>query len=335
MCCDPTASQYSVRRRAGLTLVELLVVIAIIGLLVGLLIPAVQGVREAARRTQCASQLRELGAGVSQFLAQYNRFPTVGKEACRQKPYAASCAPADYGTTIDADPYDSSQWSWGWRILPYVDAVNVFNLDPTLVTLTSLKSSNKATIISTPIPMMYCPSRRSVGLYNGKASSDYAGCAGELPSRSQFTDESPDPMAHGLLVRTGAGDVTPAHATDGLSNTIMLGEKQANPVNFKDPLDNNQNYVDPGFIDNEVWRLGGQSPDADTRHPSYLSATNKSLQSEKFGSSHPGACGVVLGDGSVRWVSFTVDVAAFKLATCRDDSRRNPSATFTIEDLSR
>lgn len=315
-------------RSRGFTLVEMLVVIAIVGVLIALLLPAVQGVREAARRTQCGSQLRQLAMGVSQHVAHYGKFPSVGKEACRQKPYSASCTPADIGTGIDADPYDSSQWSWGWRILPYIDAVAVFNLDPTLVSASATKAANKASIIATPIPIMYCPSRRPVGLYNAKANCDYAGCAGELSARSQFTDESPDPMAHGLLVRTGAGEVTPGHVLDGLSNTIILGEKQANPVNFKDPLDNNQNYIDPGFGDNEVWRLGGKTPDADLRHPSYLSATNKSLQSEQFGSSHTGVCGIAMADGSVRWVSFTVDLDTFKLAACRDDVNRNPGKIF-------
>ena len=321
----------------GFTLVELLVVIAIIAVLLALLIPAAQAAREAARRSQCSSQLRQLGFGVLHHLSSFGTFPSVGKEPCGQEPIDAGCTVGG-DLTINASDTDAKDWSWGWRILPYIDAQSVYDLDPTYAPTAALKAANFRIIEKTPVPVLYCPTRRPPGLYSGKANCDYAGCHGLV--RGDFT-RAPDPLSSGLLVRTGAVRVTAAHAVDGASNTIILGEKQANAVRLSDPLgngavrvplDNNQNYLNPGFIDNETWRMGNLPPQHDRQHPSMGSATS-TAQSERFGSSHTSVCGIVMGDGAVLWVSYEVDPNVFKAAACRDDARRNPGTNFTVGDL--
>jgi type II secretory pathway pseudopilin PulG len=304
-----------------MTLVELLVVIVIIAVLMGLLFPAVQSVREAARRTQCSSQLRSLGQGCLTSMSLSGKLPTVGKEPCQQVPYNTSCQPGQIGTGIDASMTETSDWSWGWQILPYIEAKAVYDLDPTFATD---KTGNFNRIQATPIATMYCPSRRPPGLYFGKANSDYAACHGLV--RGDFS-KSPDPLSSGLIVRTGAWMVDADGAPDGFSQTIMLGEKQANVQRLTGssgiPLDNNQNYLNPGFLDNETWRMGNDPPQHDRLHPSTASASS-TAQSTRFGSSHANACGIVMGDGAVRWISYNVDPETFRLAACRDDVTRNP-----------
>ena len=321
MSCTRSGQCEGPCRPSGMTLVELLVVIAIIAALMGLLFPAVQSVRESARRTQCSAQLRSLGQGCLTYMSVNGKLPTTGKEPCQQTPYNASCQPNQIGTGIDASKTETSDWSWGWQILPFIDAKGVFDLDPTFATD---KTGNFNRIQATPIPTMYCPSRRPPGLYFGKANSDYAACHGLV--RGDFS-RSPDPLSSGLIVRTGAWTVDADGAPDGFSQTIMLGEKQVNVQRLSGssgiPLDNNQNYLNPGFLDNETWRMGNDPPQHDGFHPSHASAAS-TAQSTRFGSSHANACGIVMGDGAVRWISYTVDPDAFRLAACRDDVKRNP-----------
>ncbi len=327
----------------GFTLVELLVVVAILAVLIGLLLPAVQGARETARRTVCGSQLRQMGIGALNYLEQNGRFPTVGKEPCHQAPYNPSCSPSDIGTGIDASTTESRDWSWGWQILPFAEGLDVYSLDPTFAATSAAATSQWNQIRATPIPFYYCPSRRPVGLYFGMANTDYAASHGTVTGASTggTYPVAPDGLSNGVIVRTGACNVTPASVLDGLSNTVMLGEKQAaagarlyaDGVTLRAPIDNNQNYVNPGFLDNEVWRMGDRTPAPDSEHPCAVGAWSITTQSNRFGSSHVGKCGVVMADGAVRWVPYTVSQAVFRLATCRDDLKRNPTSTFSLGDL--
>jgi prepilin-type N-terminal cleavage/methylation domain-containing protein len=312
--------------RRGFTLIELLVVIAIIAVLIGLLLPAVQSARESARRTSCASGIRQLGLGVIRFMDSKDFFPTAGKDACYeaggQQPNHRQCTagPAlpNGGGAGPAD-IDRIEWSWGYHILPFIEAQAVFDQPMT--------AAGHAVVRRTAIPIMYCPTRRSPGVTDlGRARTDYAANVGHTGgSRESPPTSGAAAFAglSGLIIRTGAGQVRPAHARDGLSNTIMLGEKQINARDFVTPYDENETYAAPGWADTEVRRVGSQTkmPKPDSQHPSLLPGAAATASSDVFGSSHSSGVCFVLGDGSVRWVSYSVDPVAYERACRRDDGQ--------------
>jgi prepilin-type N-terminal cleavage/methylation domain-containing protein len=312
-------------RLHGFTLVEMLVVIAIIGTLVGLLLPAVQSAREAARRAVCGNNIRQLALGTLGYLETNGSFPPAGKNACFDLPLHRQCAdgpPLPSSGQQGAATLDRSEWSWGFQILPFLDGQSVFDQP--------LTPEGDTVIHRTPIPSMYCPTRRPVALSNSTARSDYAGCSGTEPGYGPTSSTPLDTHFRrltGLIIRTGVGAVRPAHVFDGLSNTLMLGEKQLNPRDFVLPNDQNEPYTIAGW-DSEVVATGCKTEDwntfmygppaPDSRHPTILK-NNPAAGSWRFGSSHPGGCVTAFADGSIRWVRFECDGVVFERACNRSD----------------
>src|SRR5438094_6649392 len=131
-------------RRAAFTLIELLVVIAIIAILIGLLVPAVQKVREAAARAQCQNNLKQMGLGCHMHHDTFKYFPMAGR--------------ADTGGGRGATPFATGQaqlWNWRWQLLPFIEQAALFN-QPTTVSNTTLRASY--------VPLYNCPSRRGAVL---------------------------------------------------------------------------------------------------------------------------------------------------------------------------
>lgn len=145
------------RHSSGFTLVELLVVIAIIGILIGMLLPAVQQVREAARRTNCLNNLRQVGLATQSFHDSFRAFPPSRISS----PQSASL------------PYNSPD-SWFVRILPFVEQGNLFEL-------WDFEKSYEAQVeeaIATPLNVFLCPSRHSVSNANAPDTTVVAGGGG-------------------------------------------------------------------------------------------------------------------------------------------------------------
>ncbi|WP_197531323.1 DUF1559 family PulG-like putative transporter [Posidoniimonas corsicana] len=199
--------------RTGFTLVELLVVIAIIGVLIALLLPAVQAAREAARRTQCLSQLKEVGLAVQNHHDTRGHFPT-GRNRSDQ-----------FGV------------SWAFEILPYLEEQPVYDA---YIDSERVDSDANAAAMRTPIPAYACPSRRSAAadrdfdnddqapLVRGSAVlGDYAANAGLEEDMgmegNDFKDGKVDRTLSGPIY--SGSKVRSRHVVDGLSKTLAIGEK--------------------------------------------------------------------------------------------------------------
>lgn len=341
----------SCSRRAAFTLVELLVVIAIIGVLIALLLPAVQSAREAARRTECKNKMKQIGISLQNFVDAKGVFPTGGDEI-----FAKIENYLDNG--VPNGPAKQGL-GWGYQILPYVEQQNVYDLTST----PSLKS--------TVVDLYFCPTRARIGLAKdvqgsnlGVVLSDYASAtpcgyvnADQLeihrirpwaPVSSNHVRtilwgcssgpncilKVPDNEVYlGVIVRTPwkfearefaenvSMPVKMQEITDGTSNTMVISEKFLK----SDLYDGNEGLTwsdDRGWTDGwdaDTVRSTCYQPRMDTIGiPSDVQGTNVAAQFATgatdvpfFGSAHPGGMQAVFADGSVHTISYEVDKFVF------------------------
>jgi prepilin-type N-terminal cleavage/methylation domain-containing protein len=314
--------------RRAFTLVELLVVIAIIGVLVGLLLPAVQAAREAARRMQCSNNLKNIALALHNYEGAYKVFPW-GVTPRNTNPLSEHRPGVRMGI--------GHGWGWNSMILPYLEATNVYNRFDFGAPFDN--NFNLVLQIAIPTPIYLCPSATvthansnpvfSYDEINGIRipTTHYYGVMGpiNLDVSNKYTGPYPfrlsqastnwDGFATGgilhYLSSTKMGSVT-----DGLSNTALLGELSwnGNKNGYRNwAMGTRSNFAGSAknvvFGINEVPWTDDPATLAGTK---YAGFPHRILGSISFGSNHTGGAQFALGDGSVRFISKSIDMLIYK-----------------------
>lgn len=299
------------RTRKGFTLIELLVVIAIIAILIGLLLPAVQKVREAAARASCANNLKQLGLACQSF------HDGMG--------YLPPSRPADTYIT------------WAVYILPYIEQINGYDK----FDIRARYYDQNPDALTLQVKIYYCPARRKPGgmstsgdTLQGAAGTNTSGALGDYASSSgsavRYTGQSPDWQdsvnANGViitaksttasnLVTSTIGLVPIAAITDGTSNTSLIGEKHVLKTQFGiGGASAGDGCIYNGDHEWNYSRVGG--PSAGLCNGPLDNSTNYTV---RFGSYHPGICQFVFCDGSVRILQNSTDTSVLANMTNKSD----------------
>jgi len=300
------------RRKPAFTLIELLVVIAIIAILIGLLLPAVQKVREAANRTTCLNNLKQIGVAFHAHHDALNFFPSGGEGPGAPRTMIGS-RPADYQTQA---------WGWCYQILPYIEQTSLYELP----------SGQDATIIGTPVSLLYCPTRAREPVIGGIAVTDYAANGGSYGTWGE----------EGSSANSLDGPITPSTAmhtkmtsiTDGTSNTLLAGELW---IYFQ--WYNDRTSGGGACIDNEGWCNGWDNDTiAFSGTISYAAPGNIVVPQQDtqtgwscgyiFGSAHTDGFGAVFCDGSVHFIHYTIAPEIWHALCARNDGK-----TFDMDDF--
>ncbi len=270
----------------GFTLVELLVVIAIIGVLIGMLLPAVNAARESARRLQCTNHLRQIGLAFHLHSSAHNGFPSGG--------WNWSDAP----TYIHDRPATGAQQKagWGFQILPYLEAQNVVDQGP-------IRAVGYADT------MFFCPTRRPPQTFVTRDNYNPP-LTGTMIRRAMSDYAMSNREGTGVMKRYAP--LRLAQIKDGLSKTLLGGEKRLNLRFLGQP----QNDDNEGFT--VGWNVDTLRQTNRVPKPDFRGGVNRDGD-KRFGGSHPGVCITVFCDGACLPISFDVDPDVFESMGVRDD----------------
>jgi prepilin-type N-terminal cleavage/methylation domain-containing protein/prepilin-type processing-associated H-X9-DG protein len=310
--------------RHGFTLVELLVVIAIIGILIALLLPAVQAAREAARRTQCTNQLKQLALASLNHEANLHFLPAGG-----------------WGSRWTGEPKYGVDWrqpgGWIFNLLPYLEAQAIHDMELNQTT-TAGQADAVQEMIKTPIPALNCPSRRAAKVLTNSlnAETDYAGNGGEYYIRYGGTADMSwgvdDPYESGLNkaawnitassstgIYYGASQTQMIDITDGATNTYLCGEKCVIPecyyLGTGDAGDEDNLYT--GCQD-DICRWVGSGTDTSYAPRQDGNFTNSA---NVFGSAHATGFNMAMCDGSVHFINYSIDLETHRRLGNRHDGQ--------------
>lgn len=309
--------------RTGFSLIELLVSIAIVGILISLLLPAVQSARESARRTQCKNNLRQLSLACANFESTYQQYPSNGW---------------GYLWMGEPDRGTGPQQPGGWiyQILPYLEQTNLAELgtgQPDAERFVTLGD-----LMQQPLEVVVCPSRpvkmlspvdpvqapvnaefreHAVKTHYAINEGDWISDTGAGPASIAEGDNGTFPWKD-LKKVTGVSfqrsRVRTGWITDGMSSTYLLGEKYVSRQGY-------HSYDDPGFdqsclsgidLDLSRWTINPPVPDGDPIGNDV---------SRQFGSAHSSGCHIALCDGSVRLISYSIDADTHRRLGNRKDGK--------------
>ncbi len=336
------------RPTAGFTLVELLVVIAIIGILIALLLPAIQSAREAARRVECKNHLKQIALAMLNHESSQRHLPTGGW-GYRWVGDAAS----GYG--------EDQPGSWAYNILEYLESGPERALGGPIKQDLALRNpisearhEEMRRLVTTPLSMFMCPSRRAAHGYplvdpqfgylawnvshcesvpHGEAScyvarGDYRANAGNM---NRGEEEGPTPRSaashawrfanteqNGVVYQRSR--VRLAKITDGTSHTILVGEKAMDPRDYTTGAHSSDDQcVFTGHDqDNAGYTANGQDPMPPIQDKHVLSTFTR----WRFGSAHPGGMHAARCDGSVETIGYEIDESVFSSLGGRNDDSR-------------
>ena len=358
-------SAHSPQIPRAFTLVELLVVITIIGILIALLLPAVQAAREAARRMQCNNNLKQLGLACLNHEQAQGYFPTAG-----------------WGYEWVGEPdrgfNEHQMGGWLYNVMPYMELAALH--DQATVATTGTLTDEYKKRMATPVGAFICPSRRtpvpqpfnppgnwkmqgpdSIGQFKpvNTAHNDYAascgdfiwtqdyGVTGGAGTKVSVIDGWSSATWSGKIstYSTGVfythGNTSMSAIPDGASNTLLAGEKYLNPDSYLDGLDagddggwDSGHDVDTvrftGLVVNQQDRIGkfDASGKLTPMRDRAGYAGGSGVYSEQFGSAHSSACNMALCDGSVRALNYTIDLETLHLLGNKADKTPIDSSKF-------
>ncbi|WZP00105.1 DUF1559 domain-containing protein [Isosphaeraceae bacterium EP7] len=303
-------------KRRAFTLIELLVVIFIIAILIGLLLPAVQAARESARRLKCANNFKQIGLAMHSYQDLHQCFTP--------------------GFVFDP-PSIQQGWAWGTLLLPGIEQGPLYN---SMNFRHPAYSEVQSTATLTNVDDYLCPSGGGPGPVDVFASTsnmpykDKLVCSQYVASAGWFRMYEKIGPNLSKIAATGTGAffmnsaTSPASILDGMSQTLMVGERSRNvsdaawasfghtPIQlYNKPGWPTQTTVSSVFL--VLGRTGGPKSDYenDTPHPAMFNAPDAGP--DTFWSQHPGGCGFLMCDGSVRFLKSTMQFPVFQALSTR------------------